>query len=172
MTPGPGWIGLTRIKGEVGTLIRFGQWLNGDGFSVYEHAFVATFPDGNSTFPYSPGPMWIAEAEPGGAKHVPLHYDLNKIAWIKPPNGVLGYNTALEAVNMVGTSYSFLDYFALAAHRIHLPVPGLQEYVADTGREICSAYADEAARRAGWHLFNDNRWPGYVTPGALRKLAA
>jgi hypothetical protein len=172
MIPQPGWIGLTQIKGEVGALIRFGQWLNGDGFSVYEHAFVATFPDGNPTFPNAPGPMWIAEAQPGGARHVPLHYNLNRIAWIKPPNGVLGHTTALNAIKMVGTPYSFADYGALAAHRLHIPVPGLREYIADSGHEICSAFADRAAKDAGWHLFGDGRWEGYVTPGALRKLAA
>jgi hypothetical protein len=61
--PRPGTMGLTPIAGEVGRLIRLGQKLNGNGFSTWEHAFILL-----------PGDQ-ILEAEPGGARIVPLHYD-------------------------------------------------------------------------------------------------
>jgi hypothetical protein len=68
---------------------------------------------------------------------------------------------------MVGTPYSFLDYVAIAAHRFHLPIPGLKRFIASTRHEICSALVDEVYRRAGFALFSDARWPGYVVPAAL-----
>ena len=38
----PGTIGLTQISGDVGRLIRVGQWMCGDGFTDYQHAFITT----------------------------------------------------------------------------------------------------------------------------------
>jgi hypothetical protein len=35
---------------------------------------------------------------------------------------------------------------------------------------ICSQLADTAAAEGGWHLFEDGRWPGDVTPGDLYRL--
>lgn len=160
-SPRPGWIGLTQIEGEVGRAIRFGQWLNGDGFEDFEHVVVATdAPAGESG-------LWIVEAEPGGARHVPLHYDLAKMFWLRPPSPEVGERVAAAAIGLKGVPYSFLDYDALAMHRLHIPVPGLRTYIGDTGHMICSQLADEAARRGGWQLFADGRWPGYVTPGAI-----
>lgn len=151
-----GSIGLTQIHGEVGRLIRLGQWLNGDGFADYEHAFVYV---GNGR---------IVEAEPGGARLAPLRYD--RIDWIACPEQY-GDAVADAACELVGTPYSFADYAALAARRLHIPVPGLREYIADSGHMVCSQLCDEAAQRGGWHLFDDGRWPGYCTPGDLYKLA-
>lgn len=153
-----GSIGLTRIAGDVGELIRVGQWLNGDGYSDFEHAFVYV---GNGE---------IVEAEPGGARQVAQHYTLRSVVWLPCPADY-GRAVADAAIELVGTPYSFLDYAALATHRLHLPAPGLREYIQDTGHMICSQLCDEAARLGGWHLFDDGRWEGYVTPGALRRLA-
>jgi hypothetical protein len=157
--PQPGDIGLIAIKGGVGWLIRVGQWLNGDGYRDYEHAFVYV-GDGD-----------LVEAEPDGARLASLsEYDAAGVLWLPCPGQ---YRTAVAAAarSLIDTPYSALDYFALAAHRLHIPVPGLREYISSTGHMICSQLADEAARRGGWHLFADGRWPGYVTPGALVGLA-
>jgi hypothetical protein len=157
--PQPGDIGLVAIKGGVGSLIRVGQWLNGDGYRNYEHAFVYV-GDGD-----------LVEAEPDGARLAPLsEYDAAGVLWLPC---LEQYRTAVAdaARSLIGTPYSALDYFALAAHRLRIPVPGLCEYISSTGHMICSQLADEAARRGGWHLFADGRWPGYVTPGALVGLA-
>ena len=157
-TPQPGDIGLTQISGRVGAGIRFGQWLNGEGFADYEHAFVYLGGGG------------IAEAEPGGAVQSSVdRYDPSRIAWLRcPPASRLP--VALAATRYLGVGYSFLDYAAVAAHRVHLPVPGLRRYVESTGHMICSQFCDRAAMDGGWHLFDDGRWPGYVTPASLWRL--
>lgn len=157
--PHPGDIGLVVMRGDLGRLIRVGQWLDGDGFENYEHAFVY-LGDGS-----------LVEAEPGGARRdSSARYESFDVAWLPcPPRSRSAVADA--ARQLVGTPYSFLDYAALATHRVHVPAPGLRRYIGDTGHLICSQLADEAARRGGWHLFDDDRWPGYVTPGALFQLA-
>jgi hypothetical protein len=157
--PQAGDIGLVVMQGDLGRMIRVAQWLDGDGFENFEHAFVYL------------GDGAIIEAEPGGARRDQLaKYASFDVAWLSCPPGN-GRAVADAAQQLMGTPYSFLDYAALAAHRVHFPMPGLRHYISDTGHMICSQLADEAARRGGWHLFSDNRWPGYVTPGALFQLA-
>lgn len=157
--PRPGDIGLVRIRGEVGRLIRVGQWLNGDGYADIEHAFVCV------------GDGQLVEAEPGGARLAALgEYGTAAVLWLRcPPE--YGASVAAAARSLAGTPYSAADYLALAAHRLHLPVPGLKAYVADSHHLMCSQLADHAAALGGWHLFADGRWEGYVTPGAIRRLA-
>jgi cell wall-associated NlpC family hydrolase len=158
VNPQPGDFGLTTISGTVGRLIRFGQWLNGDGFSVYEHAFIV-IPGGK-----------LVEAEPGGARIGELseytNVSVDYSSWPltdEQRHAVVGAATAL-----LSTPYSALDYLALATHRLHIPAPGLRSYISSTGHMICSQLVDEVYRRAGVQLFNDGRWPGFVTPGSLR----
>ncbi|GFE12260.1 hypothetical protein Sgleb_03070 [Streptomyces glebosus] len=161
--PLPGDIGLTRISGITGRLIRFGQWINGDGFADYQHAFLV-LPDGR-----------LLEAEPGGAAIKPLTaYDGTPVCYVCPEGLTEQQRTAIcaAATAYVGVPYSFLDYLAIAAHRFHLPVPGLRRYVASTGHMICSQLVDQTYQDAGVHLFADGRWPGYVTPMALYNLLA
>lgn len=158
MQPNPGDIGLTRIRGRAGELIRAGQWLNGQGFAPYEHCFVSL------------GGGEIIEAEPGGARIAQLsEYDGQPILWLRcPPQ--LGLRVASAARVFEHTPYSAADYFALAAHRLHIPVPGLRDYVASSGHMICSQLCDRAAKIGGWQLFDDGRWDGYVTPASLYQL--
>lgn len=158
-TPQPGDIGLVKVHGTEGRLIRFGQWLNGNGFEDVEHAFVHL------------GGGQLVEAEPGGARISALgEYAPGAVVWLRcPPQ----YGPAVAAVarSLEGVPYSFADYAALAAHRLRLPLPGLRGFVSSSHHVICSQLCDLAAQRGGWHLFADGRWPGYVTPGALYKLA-
>jgi hypothetical protein len=156
--PQPGDIGLTQIEGRVGRLIRLGQWLNGTGFADYEHAFVYL---GNGQ---------IIEAEPGGARIVELtEYDQRTLAWLKcPPQ--YGEAVAAAAHTLEHVPYSAADYLAIAAHRLHLPLPWLKTYVASSKHLICSQLADRAAAMGGWQLYDDGRWDGYVTPGDLWEL--
>jgi hypothetical protein len=159
-TPAPpaGLIGLVPIAGDVGKLIEFGQWLNGDGFRKFEHAFV-TLPGG-----------LIIEAEPGGAVIVPLHYTgvywCNGLYKLLPPN-TTDTEIAHIGETLRGVPYSALDYFALVQHRLHLPEFGLQHFIGDSGHMICSQLADEFYLRLRAHIFLDGRWPGYVDPMAL-----
>ncbi len=160
LTPGPGWIGLVRIHGPIGFGIRAGQWANGDGWADIEHAFGMVDAD------------TLVEAEPGGSRLAPLSkYDMERIVWLRcPPQ--YAQAVGAEFGRLVDVPYSFLDYDALALHRLHVPAPGLRAYIQQEGHLICSQLADLGAKRGGWKLFDDGRWEGYVTPGALRGLAA
>ena len=175
IVPRPGMIGLTLISGRVGAGIKWAQRFNGDGFSDWEHAFTLL-----------PGNL-ILEAEPGGAVIRPLHYD--RVYWCANIERLQPQVTNAQVLDVARSlehvPYSFLDYDALLARRLHLPdwrvwpnrdstegVPReglltLREFVRDTGHMICSQEADEFKLRLGCHVFNDQRWPQDVTPGAL-----
>jgi hypothetical protein len=156
--PQPGWIGLTQIHGDVGWLIRCGQWLNGEGFEDFEHVVVSL------------GSGLVVEAEPGGARIADLgEYDGETVVWLRcPPE--LGQAVADAARSLVKTPYSFLDYLALTLHRFRIPLPGLRAYIKSSGHLVCSALADRAASLGGWRLFGDERWEGYVTPASIYRL--
>ena len=160
MMSNPGRIGLTQIHGYIGFGIRFGQFLNRSGFEDFEHAFVDL---GDGT---------LIEAEPGGARIRSLDvYKPEHVYWC---DGIYdGVDTetrikiAAAARDLKGVKYSFLDYDALALHRFGLDTDWLQRYIASTGHLICSQLADEAYKRGGYHIFQSDRWPGFVTPGDL-----
>lgn len=155
--PRPGDFGLVAIVGEAGQLIRFGQWLNGNGWGAYQHA-VLVLDNGE-----------LVEAEPGGACIRPLsEYDGTNIVWSDwPLTDIERAAIAAAGRSLEGIPYSAADYFALAAHRLHVPAPGLRRFVASSGHMICSQLVDEAYRRAGLAMFDDGRWPGFVTPMSL-----
>ena len=152
----PGDFGLVHMPGLPGRLIGLGERLNGDAFTEFDHAILLL---GNHT---------ILEAEPGGARIMPdteygdtvlwSHWNLSPIQRIKIVEAALKY---------VDTPYSAADYFALAAKRLHIPAPGLRRYVASSGHMICSQLVDQIYADAGLQMFDDGRWPGYVTPASL-----
>lgn len=163
--PQPGWIGLVPMPGAVGKIIKFGQWLAADGWTKYQHAFVvAGETDG------LPGTR-VVEAMPHGALNSSLsRYDAEEIVWLRcPPQ--YGGAVASEALRFVGVGYSAADYGALSLHRFHIPAPHLESFIKDRKTMICSQLADAAAGIGGWHIFDDERWPGYVTPNDLGKAA-
>jgi hypothetical protein len=165
--PRPGDIGLASIPGYVGGLIRVGQWLNGDGYSRYEHAFVVVGP---GTAPGSTTNPKMVEAMPRGALLSPVSkYDPGTVVYLRCPEQ---YRDAVAAAarEMIGVKYSVADYLALALHRAHIPTPLLKRYITNSKHLICSQLADLAADLGGWHLYDDGRWPGDVTPGDLWKL--
>jgi cell wall-associated NlpC family hydrolase len=165
-TPCPGDFGLTQISGGVGRLIRFGQFLNGDGYENFEHAFIYL------------GEGQIIEAEPGGARIANLsEYDNSTIDWStgKIPLTDAERELILYHAHVVqGVPYSFLDYFALSAKRLHLfPLDeALKSRVQSGNHLICSQLVDYVYDLSGIHLFDDGRWEGYVTPGDLYELLA
>lgn len=162
--PQPGDFGLVKMGGETGKLIRFGQWLNGDGFADYEHAFVFIGPG---------QPGQIVEAEPGGAIVSPAGKYGGAVLWSSGKialTAVQRRTIVQSAKRYEGTPYSFADYAALAARRLRIPAPGLKAYVASSGHMICSQLVDQCYADAGVQLFDDKRWPGYVTPGDLYQL--
>lgn len=159
--PEIGDFGLVKMNGDSGRLIRFGQWLNGDGFADYEHAFVYV---GNDR---------IIEAEPSGAKlsHVTEYRDVVwSTGWIDVTDAQRRV-IAQTARGLEGIRYSFADYFAIAAKRLHVPGSGLlKNYVGSSRHMICSQLVDYCYQKAGIQLFNDKRWNGYVTPADLYGL--
>jgi uncharacterized protein YycO len=156
--PQPGDIGLTSITGPVGWLIKIGQWLNGDGFGAFQHAFIVL-----------PGARLI-EAMPGGAIVDSLSkYDDREVLYVSPADLDPAQRKAIVdcALKYQGVPYSFLDYLALALHRFHIPVPGLRRWIESRKSMICSQLVDRAYLDAGQRLFTDGRWEGYVTPMAI-----
>lgn len=161
--PQVGMIGLTTVGGGTGKFIKAAQAFNGDGFENWEHAFIL-LPDN-----------MILEAEPGGALIRELHYsdvywctNIYKLLPQPVPSDLttdLYFNSV--ASGFKGTPYSFLDYAALLAHHLHVPVPGLKHFIQTSRHEICSQMCDDFYWRIGVQIFTDNRWPGYVTPGSL-----
>jgi hypothetical protein len=158
-----GMIGLTSISGDVGAGIRIGQWLNGNGFSRYEHAFLSL---GDGT---------ILEAEPGGSRIAPLsEYPADSVYWCwniwkQVPFAFRNWKLVQVAAwnRYVGIPYSFADYASLAARRLRIPVPGLRRYVASSGHEICSQLVDLFYREEFGVGIIPGEWAGYVTPGSI-----
>lgn len=163
-TPRPGDIGLTQISGAGGKAIRLGQLALGEGWEDYQHAFGVSEVDDR-------GGLHIVEAMPGpgGAQHVANRHDPARTRWLICPDE---HRDAVAASlrGFVKVPYSVADYFALAAHRFHIPAPHLERYIRDSGHMICSQLVDRAAAEGGWHLFADGRWDGYVTPLSLNAL--
>lgn len=160
ITPQPGDFALTRISGITGRLIAAGQWLIGDGSPV-QHAMIYV------------GGGYIVQAMPGGAEMIPLEDANVPVVW---STGHFDLSTsrrrdiANEAINLVGTPYSFLDYGSIALAAWHIRPPWVRRYVTATRHLICSQLVDLAYARAGVVLFDDGRIPGDVTPGDLWKL--
>lgn len=160
--PSPGDFFLAPIPGRVGAAIRFGQFLNGEGFLPWQHAGILL--ENGETM----------EAMPGGAIIGQINrWKPEELKW---STGLVDL-TAAQRSDIVhyartreGVPYSFIDYAAVAAHRFHLPLPWLKKYISSSGHQICSQMVDWVYWQAGVHLFRDRRWPGYVTPASLDML--
>lgn len=176
MLPEPGDFACVHTAGDTGMLITIGEYLNRDGSraSYFDHAEIYIGqPDSAAPYGYTMG------AYPGGARLVPLSQ--SQVADSISPGhlwstgkitltGEQRQRIVALALACQGIGYSWADYLALAAHRLHVPVPGLKEYIASSGHMICSQMVDWCYMQAGVHLFTDGRWPGYVTPAALAGL--
>jgi hypothetical protein len=165
--PLPGDYACLPIGGPAGKLISLGEWLDGDGFGDYDHAEIyvgmqdAASPSGYTMGAY-PGGARLVPFTPGGKGWLWSHFDLTQEQRDK---------IVAAALSCKGIPYSAADYFALAAHRLHVPVPGLKDYIADSGHMICSQLVDWCYQQAPLQLFSDGRWPGYVTPMDLANAA-
>src|SRR6185437_4828496 len=159
----------TDISGGVGKLVSFGEWLNGSGFTRYEHAEI--YVGGIS----EEAPLgYTFGAYPGGAKMVPLDEHTLKTGLWSTNHFDISASTRDNIVEcckqLEGTPYSAADYFALVAHRFHIPAPLLKNYIASSKHMICSQLVDYVYMECGVHLFTDVRWPLYVTPADLAKI--
>lgn len=165
----PGDIGLTTIHGPVGWGIGAAEVLeawtqrvfrgSGDAFRI-RHAYVVL--DSGELIEAEPGGARIRPADEYAGSGVPLHF-------LRCPDPCRDAVVA-AARGFKGVPYSFLDYQAIALHDMRIPAPGLRGYIGDTHHMLCSQLADAAAAKGGWHMFDDQRWPGYVSPAALERL--
>jgi len=159
MAPIAGDFGLVSIEGGVGFLIRLGQFLNGDGFYNYEHAFIYV---GNGK---------IVEAMPGGALLSDLsEYDGRAIMWstdLIHLTAIQRNNIVSRAIYQKGIPYSFLDYLAIALYRLHIKHPGISKRVEDSDHLICSQLVATDYDAEGVSL--TDLPPYLVTPGKLTK---
>jgi len=159
VAPLPGDFAVIPVRGPVGTLISIGEWLNGSAFGHYDHAEIYV---GNGQ---------TLGAYPGGAALVPV--PLVQEGWLWSTGHIPLTNSERDiivsnALACQGIPYGALDYFALAAHHFHLPIPGLKHLIGKS--MICSQLVDYVYMESGVHLFNDGRWPGYVTPADLAEV--
>jgi hypothetical protein len=164
----PGDFAAVRMHDDTSTLIELGEWACEYQLPWkrplvnYEHAI---------TFVGGAGDL-ILEAEPGGAKVVPMHYHPDDCLWSSgTPDLALRpsqrHDIPKLARELAGTPYSALDYFAIAAHRLHMNDKRLRNYIAASGHQICSQMVDYLRYLNGFELFSDGRWFGYVKPSDI-----
>jgi hypothetical protein len=67
----------------------------------------------------------------------------------------------------IGVPYSFADYVAIAGVHFGIKNGLVRRYVKASGHQICSQLADQALCDAGFHVYDDGRLPGDVTPSDL-----
>jgi hypothetical protein len=173
--PLPGDYQCVSVGGQAGKLIALGERLNGDAFTQYQHVRVYM------------GGMQAVEADPGGARLItlPSFDSAADVLWSTgaaiAPDGKGGWRVpddlerqgichAARGYADAHAGYSALDYFALALHHFRIPFPGVRALIASSGRMICSQLVDQCYQDGGVHLFDDGRWPGYVTPADLAAL--
>lgn len=161
--PLPGDFAVCSIAGQAGALISAMERLGYGHATRWDHAFIYM------------GSGQIVQAEPGGAVLAALGtpacllWSTGIIPLTGPQRSAICEAAAGYAERHTG--YSWLDYGAIAAHRFHLPAPGLKGFIASTGHMICSQLVDECYQDAGVHLFQDGRWPGFVAPFDLARVA-
>lgn len=161
--PQLGDIGFVSISGGAGFFIRIAQFLNGNGFHNYQHAFVVV----DQPSAEEPNSGYLVEAEPGGARRVPLdEYAGTNVVYFSDPELTEGQRIDIAGIaqHMVGTPYSFLDYLAIALLRFHFPSLLLRRYIASRKHLMCSQLVDWVYNAAGVKLFTDGRLPGDVDP--------
>lgn len=158
--PLPGDFALTKITGFTGRAIAAGQALIGDASPV-QHALIYV------------GNGMIIQAMPGGAELIPLEDASDPVLWsshLFPLTDAQRDAMVVEAVALVGTPYSYMDYASLGLAHFSVRPAWVTKFIADSGHLICSQLVDEVYARAGIQLFDDGRLPGDVTPGDLYKL--
>ncbi|MEU0952805.1 hypothetical protein ABZ353_10745 [Streptomyces niveus] len=157
--PRPGDIGLTKIGGLAGAFVNVGQWFVGD-FAPVQHALVYV------------GNGMVVQAMPSGAEMIPLEKASPVVMWstdlidLTPVDRLY---ISENAIDLVGTPYSFLDYLSIALERLGVHSKLIRERVMSSGHLICSQLCVLAYERAGIDLF-PGQFPGDQTPGDLYHL--
>lgn len=170
----PGDLGFGPIGGGAGVAVWLGQGILGKWSKEdrkVRHAYVVTQSGGFGTVP----PQCV-EAVAGGVRRADIG-DRWGADWlyVRPAytNHYQAREVARHAENMLKVPYNWLNYPALTAHHVRLPVPHLDRWIAEVdGRGyprsvICSQHVDAALTLAGFQVFDDGRLPQDVWPSAL-----
>jgi hypothetical protein len=110
---------------------------------------------------------------PSGAEVIPLAEARPVVKWstgLVDLTEAQRINIRVEALGLVGTPYSFLDYLSIALTRLGMHSKLIRDRVASSGHLICSQLVVEAYHRAGVELFGPDTFPGDYTPGDLWNL--
>jgi hypothetical protein len=141
-------------------LIETAIWLNGSSYNRHQDcALYIGDADQNTPAGYA-----IA-AYPDGARKIALPEDQD--GWLWSDLTLLDAHRDLivqAAYALLGTPHSTLDYFALAAEKLGVPVGNHAAYLADPSHMIGAQMVEHCYRAAGIHLLNDSRVAGNVTP--------
>lgn len=116
----------------------------------------------------------VIQAMPHGVEEVPLgqkaedpgtlfirpEYDGSRAQW---------FIVADAAYSYLGTPYGFLTYVKLAAgaFRFRLTEGLLRRWISTRKDMICSQHVDQSLTDAGFHVFDDGRFPQDVVPAEL-----
>jgi hypothetical protein len=154
----PGDVGFSIIGGRTGALVNLGQALLRDSCR-FTHAYLVL--DNAEAI----------EAMPRGARLASTSDRVGDdfLYFRLPLLDIQRQAVTSVGRGLVGTPYSFLDYYALGAQQWGF-LPGgewARRRVADSGHMICSQLVDFALHEAGCWLFDDGRLPQDVTPGDL-----
>ena len=172
----PGDFAAVRSSGMISGLIQAGEqsvlWLE----SQNHRAAEAKIGKWTHAIFYAGGPDdLILEAEPGGARMRPFHYDMAGCMWSSGRPALALTAQQRQAAPIVaavyanandgkGVPYSFADYEAIGAHALGISESWLKDFIASSGHMICSQLVDQCRLDLGSHLFSDGRWPGFVDP--------
>lgn len=168
-----GCVGFGPIGGLAGAAVGLGQGILGDFSSddwALRHVFVVIGRDE------------CVEAMPGGVRRSSFADRMGvKYRYLRPPyaDEEQAEAVAFHAERMLNVPYNWLNYPALTAHHLRLPVPHLDRWISRTTPDgypkhvICSQLADAALTMADFEVFDDGRLPQDVWPSSLyRRLVA
>lgn len=165
--PLPGDFGVTKIPGRAGWWIGLGEYIL-DGNDQFDHAFVVI---GNDQ---------IVEARPDGATVAHLSRWPDAVFSTENPAldptdtqraAIVAAAVAMTAANGgQGIPYNWLDYGSLALAHFKIRPTFVRDRLNDGSYLICSQLVDRARLLGGYHLYDDGRLSGDVTPGDLGKL--
>lgn len=169
MTVLAGDVGLLRTNNLGGWAIRIGDgiWAKRHHmpFEPYNHALIAI------------GGGLAVQAEPGGANTTRIAgRGIDWFRWYQPLDAGQRGDIAAAARALCDTGYNWLDIAALTldclgwdVQRRNGKLTWIGRRIEDTKTLVCSALVDKALADAGFHLYDDGRVPGEVTPGSLAR---
>jgi hypothetical protein len=153
----PGDYGVTTISNNTGRLIRLGERLL-DGRDHAAHAFLVLDQG------------CILEAQPGGSVIRQVTEWPSAVYYRPPLSNIQRLKVPAVAHGLTGIPYGWLDYASLVLMKFHVRPSFVVRRVNDGSHAICSQLVDMAELRLGFHLFDDGRKPGDVTPGDLAAI--